>query len=645
MGDHRPAVMRVGVVIAGLSLAAGGLNQVPSSAARADQTTDHKTASGPASAAPQPRTTPGARTLRIKVTPAPSRKARVEVRGPHGFRKVLRKSTTLKRLVPGRYRVAAAQVATTAWVAKPTVSKRRVRVTARKGGEVTVRYIAVSTQVEVVRPATVKAYEPSIDGTGMLTTTAELRPGEIVAAGVGAETPQGMLVRVTDIRRSGATSTYAVRQARLDEAIVQGEFEATITADLAPQARTAHHRGAQPRAATLCKVGGSGAEVGPSGGIDMKVSGSWGNGSPSLTMEVTPYAQLEAKSYIGAQMECAAEHTFFDRQFAPKTVMIGPVPLVIVPRLRLLGGVKVKTLAGMSVEGRARIDAKLTATASGSSLTTQTQGPTFTRSAKAEMGHDNVELDLYARARMTAEMYGVGGPYAQVQVGVKGMADKSEDPWWQVDAYGKAGVGVEIEKCAQVLYTKWCVSLTAGKDDLINHTLRIMDAGGPYPPTPTPTTTATPTPTPTPPAPPNSTTRLTVGPLSLDYSPTAWRDVYYGASGPGGDSFATDTTNSVGTSYPYLQVTDMTGVQCSTDLATCWSTVGSDTILGPAPPMSVGGRAPDSSARYLEWAGRDSLVWCFSAEQVCLSYRANSGSDPLQPSQALISMLAAGHWS
>ena len=276
MGD-RAVALRIGVVVAGLALAASTLGPAVGSAAPAEPTDSMATGTtttGTTTTATARTTAPRGRTLKIKITPPPSRKARVEVRGPQGFRKVLGKSTTLKRLTPGRYRITATQVSTRAWVAKPTFSKRAVRVTSRKGAEVTVGYLAVSTKVEVVKPATVKAFEPPVDGSGTLTTTADLQPGEIAAAGVGAETPQGMLVRVQDVRRSGTTSTYVVRQARLDEAIVQGEFETTITADLGVEARRArtHGRGsAAPK--PLCTYGTDGADIDPTGGIDMKLTG------------------------------------------------------------------------------------------------------------------------------------------------------------------------------------------------------------------------------------------------------------------------------------------------------------------------------------------------------------------------------------
>ena len=86
----------------------------------------------------------------------------------------------------------------------------------------------------------------------------------------------------------------------------------------------------------------------------------------------------------------------------------------------------------------------------------------------------------------------------------------------------------------------------------------------------------------------------------------------------------------------------MTTTSCpANDLAACWAGgVGSPAILGPAPAVTVGGRTPDSSVRYDEGDGRDSLVWCRSAEMICLAYGNGNGTDPLQPSQALLSLRA-----
>lgn len=586
-----------------------------------------------ATAVPQPR----GGTLRVKVGSVPSGTRMVEVRGPGGFRKTLRKSTTMRRLVPGRYRITAATVNTKQFMAKPKISKRKVRVTDRRGALVEVTYpVAVSNDLEVVRPTEVKSFVAPLEEAGRLVSTEVLRPGDIVAADVGASTPQGMLVKVTKVVDSGRTSTYAVIQARIDQALPQGSFDATMTADLAPPvgARTVLRGTASRRGGLGCTAGGGDPSISPEGGIDMQMSGSWGAGAPSVSVTLTPYAEAKVKAFVGAQVACKKEISVFDRSFTPITVMIGPVPFVVVPRLRMLAGADLSINAGLSVDARARIDATLVATASAGGLKTQVKGPTVTRSATVAI-QGNANADLYARARFTGEIYGVGGPYGQVRVGARGQADVTANPWWSLEAYAQAGVGVEMEKCAQVLAANLCLSLSAGKDDLIDARYPIANAGGPF------RTTTTPTPTPTPtPQPPTGGTPLTIGPLVLTYR-SPWTNVTYGAAGPGRDSSALDPTNPAG---PMSLVGTVASSSCNTDLASCFVTQTSSYATGAAPQVVIGGRIPDSSARFVGVWGMEGLVWCFSAENVCLAYRHNSGTGSVSPTQALQDLFAGARW-
>ena len=586
---------------------------------------------GRVTVAPQPK----GKTLQVTVGALPSGKGTVEVRGPNGFRKTLRKSTTLKRLTPGRYRIAAATVSTKRFLAKPKVSKRKVRVTNKRGALVEVSYpVAVSTDLEVVKPAEVKSFVPPRDGAGKLVSTEELTRGDIVAAGVGPVTPEGMLVKVTDVVDSGRQSTYTVTQARIDEAVPQGSFDTTMTADLTPptSARVSARGRVASRAGLGCTVGGGDPSISPEGGIAMQMSGSWGAGTPSVTVTVTPYAQAKIKAFIGAQAACKKEISIFDRKFAPITVMIGPVPFVVVPRLRMLAGADLSVNAGLSVDASARIDATLAATASGSAFQTHVTGPTVTRSATVEM-QGNASADLYARARFTGDIYGVGGPYGQVRVGVKGQADVAANPWWKLEAYAQAGVGVEIEKCTQVFVTKLCLSLSAGKDDLINKTYPITNAGGPFgtSPTATPTPTATPNPTPTPTPNPTPTpgqaqwSSLTAGgsfSCGIKTDATAW---CWGNGSMGQLGIGTTTVRSTPTQVPgswsSLDAGGAHACGVKTDgTGWCWGgnesgQVGDGTVSIRWSPVQLSGAWSSMTAggAYSCGVKNDDSAWCWGA--------------------------------
>lgn len=145
---------------------------------------------------------------------------------------------------------------------------------------------------------------------------------------------------------------------------------------------------------------------------------------------------------------------------------------------------------------------------------------------------------------------------------------------------------------------------------------------------------------------------LTIGGLTTTYD-ARWKDVSYGASGPGQDGSATDTTNGAPctnctttpnpTVYAFAQIGNYAS-WCTGSLLSC--AVGSSMTAGPAPPVTIGGRTPDYSARYFDsgYMGT-SLVWCFEDQKVCVHYRRAVDTPQLQPSQALLDVFNTATWS
>lgn len=131
---------------------------------------------------------------------------------------------------------------------------------------------------------------------------------------------------------------------------------------------------------------------------------------------------------------------------------------------------------------------------------------------------------------------------------------------------------------------------------------------------------------------------LTVGPLTTTYD-NRWGRAEYGASGPGEDATADDLTNT----NAFIQIFNMDG-WCGSTLIVC--ATGGD-IIDTAPEVTVGGRMPDASARYIEPGSseREALAWCFTEEQVCINYRRAGPTGQLEPSQALLDLLSSATWS
>jgi pimeloyl-ACP methyl ester carboxylesterase len=151
--------------------------------------------------------------------------------------------------------------------------------------------------------------------------------------------------------------------------------------------------------------------------------------------------------------------------------------------------------------------------------------------------------------------------------------------------------------------------------------------------------------------PPQSDISLTVGTLTATFD-ERWENVSYGASGPGEDGSGQDTTNTAACTN--CQDTPPPQIKAFVDLVnmSSWCTgpildcaVDPANILGAAPAVTIGGRTPDFSARYLDSGYANSMVWCFEEEQVCVHYRRGTATPQLEPSQALLDLFSTASWS
>ncbi len=146
---------------------------------------------------------------------------------------------------------------------------------------------------------------------------------------------------------------------------------------------------------------------------------------------------------------------------------------------------------------------------------------------------------------------------------------------------------------------------------------------------------------------------LTVHSLTLTYDLAAWPDAGYGLTGADYDMRATDMT--IGTPCancsdtppptinPYIDAIYYGG-NCADTVEVC--AIGSSfDVIGAAPFTTVGGKIPDFSAKYMEGGTYGpNLVWCFSAEKICIRYQWAAGAE-LSPSLALRELFNGAVWS
>jgi pimeloyl-ACP methyl ester carboxylesterase len=133
---------------------------------------------------------------------------------------------------------------------------------------------------------------------------------------------------------------------------------------------------------------------------------------------------------------------------------------------------------------------------------------------------------------------------------------------------------------------------------------------------------------------------FTAGTITVTFD-DRWTNAGYGASGPNEDIIGDDGSGALLIINMANWCTDgRTMMECMTQGD--WT----NNQVGTAPAITVGGRTPDSSVRFIQGSGTNGnrLFWCFEAEKVCIDY--GTGADVnLQPSAALLDLLHSATWS
>jgi len=140
--------------------------------------------------------------------------------------------------------------------------------------------------------------------------------------------------------------------------------------------------------------------------------------------------------------------------------------------------------------------------------------------------------------------------------------------------------------------------------------------------------------------PPVTQNSYTAGTVTVTFD-DRWAYAGYGASGPNEDIIGDDGNGALLIMNMASWCNDgRTMMECLTQDE--WT----HNQVGPAPEITVGGRTPDSSVRFIQGNGTNGnrLFWCFEAEKVCIDY--GTGADVyIEPSAALLDVLHSATWS
>jgi hypothetical protein len=299
--------------------------------------------------------------------------------------------------------------------------------------------------------------------------------GDIMAAEASTTLPFGLLRKVTSVQESafGGIEVQTV-QAKLEEAIPQGDFSADSTmlvTSLNPEiirsaggglmrVAPSHEKGKikfdlkdvvlwdedNDHGTTNDQVIAKGwIEVTPDFYLHMKIS--------KFTMEEFTFTDntsitADIKIQSGITLKKNMNVSVFDRDFPNINIPTGipAVPAIILtPKLDITIGLDGQVSAGISTGSTYTHKSNTTADWKSSTQWSFTKNPNEDFKFTPPTFQTKATAKLYARPRLRLMLFGVVGPYTQVEGYVRLEASPQKDPWWVVYGGVSGRIGIEFE--------------------------------------------------------------------------------------------------------------------------------------------------------------------------------------------------------
>ena len=325
-----------------------------------------------------------------------------------------------------------------------------------------------------------------------------LKAGDVLVAGISASTPSGLLRRVTSVTTSGSTTTVATSPAALDQALSDGELAlgSTLSAAQVTSFQPSHAGVRLAAPDTTAAASGSlssGLQVTVDSdlykdthGATVHVSGALTvTPTVTLTASVSPFGHTNAHFTASVQSKASINLTAQLSQtltagfplgsatFTPITFMVGPVPVVLVPKLDLTLNASGTVTVGVSTAASetdtygvdlTSNDGTVTATPINKHISSYTP-PTLYDQATAKTG---------PMTQLSLLFYGVAGPYVTDQLWLpKLTASTTANPWWTMSAENIVGAGFKLSVLGHAL-ADW------NKTPLFDTVVPLANAGGPF---------------------------------------------------------------------------------------------------------------------------------------------------------------------
>jgi hypothetical protein len=313
-----------------------------------------------------------------------------------------------------------------------------------------------ASPVAAVAPSKVLAAPvPGVPGQLVLQGRPGVNPGDVVAAGIGPATPEGLLVKATAVTRSGAQTTVSTEPATLPEAIPNGELDLQLPGEPAAQVSASPLR--RLAHALDCTNGRSAEAVGEASmSAGLTLSTKWRTphrfALPKLTARFSGdvRANLRASASISGEAKCTMDREpLFPApiKLATFATSIGPVPVagIVYGQIYLSG----------SAEANGKIETSVSATA-GATAGVEYDGQRFKPFGKLDKSFTASPPTVSASGSVAASIapavdvrfYGLGGPEIDYSAGLKLAADINPapgEPWWKLTAPLDLGAQLRLD--------------------------------------------------------------------------------------------------------------------------------------------------------------------------------------------------------
>ncbi|HEX7004981.1 MAG TPA: hypothetical protein VF168_12420 [Trueperaceae bacterium] len=322
------------------------------------------------------------------------------------------------------------------------------------------------------------------DGTLLFSVAPSLEAGDVVVSEPTAAAPHGLLRKVTAVREEGGMFVVETDGAELRDAVHQGSLEVHLELDPADIASsTALHSGIELQSLgyQLNTDFGTGGLLRATGslqidpvidlsidiGCDDTVFGVCAE-IPDLNVHVEVGLNETANLSLEGDedLEFDAEYGVATHNFEPITFFIGPVPVVLTPRLEIYLTAQGSLTATLSFE----VDQEIGLAAgfeynSDDGFSDLSRNDSSFDSSGVDFSGD-VSAEVAAGARFEIRLYGVIGPYGSLEAGASLAASQeglvgSGGTLWQLKGCLAGSVGISSVDVLDLDYEKELFDLCA----------------------------------------------------------------------------------------------------------------------------------------------------------------------------------------